>query len=775
MSMQQETHNQADRLPKVSPEPRTINPGRLFQAACFVLVITGLVSLLAGYLSWLAGLIITPLATAKLVSVLVASALGLLSWPLVIWLLLRYPKNSDHLITMVSSLPARRYLTILVISLMAYLSGVAVIQFIPISNPLLFALRVVLLAGLAAAVIFLTTKVCRLSESEMAKLAGRESKAAQVALHSFLVIALALVLWPPSDGAQLAWALSQSTTPANTDSSIASDQAAGSATDTDGNTSLNPDSADPAVPSLANTLTDLGNSIVTDAQRLATLDEPVVTAPLATPAGAVSEVSRDAYSTTWQMTDGSFTTRVLTIPQMYTDSPGDERDIDNNLVTQAAPAARMMGATPAPTVYVNAANSFTTYLPAAGSAFSILKDGFRLTVTPNFGALGSSRVQANAIRYNEVAAGLDLQYTVLGNALEEELILSHPLDSYDFSYTLSAAGITFIERDGQIFGFKTDDLDATGQPTAAAIAEFIISAPAMTDNAGASSNAVHLELATAVDGSANLTIQAEANWLADPARAYPVTIDPTYMLTASELSYGTIQAFAGYSSGPDMVHNQLSYLYAGLEDGSLVGVPPIVYGQCWSYIRINDIQSYIAAHFSDLPSVAILSATLSAWRYSGVLGSRTVMAEMIQQPWAGNGLATWNNRPQQMMWLDGQDVGLAGSYWVNFDITEAFKLWRTDPASNYGIMLVPADESQPAVAFSGPNNPSGGHQLYLDLSWTVPNPVDENMPLDTPIVNIRALTYRNVAWGLQQVTGVFGDGLIRPTLAVDYTLATDST
>jgi hypothetical protein len=220
-----------------------------------------------------------------------------------------------------------------------------------------------------------------------------------------------------------------------------------------------------------------------------------------------------------------------------------------------------------------------------------------------------------------------------------------------------------------------------------------IEAPAMTDASGAFSAGITLSLEEE-EGKTVRTVTADEAWLDAPERAYPVTIDPTYQLTGDHLFHGVVQAFDGYASGPDTEHKNLSRLYAGFEDGSLVSMLGIVYGECWSYLQIKDITPYI----QDLPEVAILTAKLRAWKYSGAAEpARRVSAKMIAGSWGGAEY-TWTNRPTELTDLaNAQDVS-GDKKWVEWDITDAFKEWKRDPSTNLGLMPVPKLKSNPPSA-----------------------------------------------------------------------------
>ena len=454
-----------------------------------------------------------------------------------------------------------------------------------------------------------------------------------------------------------------------------------------------------------------------------------------------AEVYHDKFSRTYLLEDGTYTTRIYDEPFTFTDGK-KEKEIDNTLVSSGKS-------------YKNKANAYEVILPKEGKGVTVKNGGKTLEIIPQFGVLKNGVVQENAIRYNGVADGVDLQYTATGSSVKEDIILNHPVSSCVFSYELKAKGVTFALENNTVYGTVKNQAEPV----------FVISAPEMTDASGNASAAISLSLEKNV-----LTVTPDKNWLDAPERAYPVTVDPRYKLTNNNLTSSVVQAFDGEASGPDMEH-YISYLYAGFEDGSLVATMQngvkIRYGESWSYIKINDITPYLA----DIPDVAILNAYLHAYKYSGASSpARTVEAKMILEDWHGNGKKTWNNRPMgQELWeQDSQDVS-GGDKWVTWDITEAFKRWKNDASTNRGIMLTPNSEEQPAVCFSGTGNAHGKQALYVELKWTYPEGIDENLALNTPNVELRPLVKKTGVNGLN-FAGVFADGTVRPALQVDYRL-----
>ena len=87
-----------------------------------------------------------------------------------------------------------------------------------------------------------------------------------------------------------------------------------------------------------------------------------------------------------------------------------------------------------------------------------------------------------------------------------------------------------------------------------------------------------------------------------------------------------------FKAGPDVDHSGVSYLYAGYENGSLLGSDAVAagayYGQTRSYLKINyDFQG-------KLPEDAIITAALKGYKYAGKVPSGTkVYCKMVNDNW----------------------------------------------------------------------------------------------------------------------------------------------
>lgn len=454
-----------------------------------------------------------------------------------------------------------------------------------------------------------------------------------------------------------------------------------------------------------------------------------------------AEVSHDETSRTFLLEDGTYLTRYYDEPIMYENKDGKLIDIDNTLISGKGG-------------YTNSENAYDLTLSKKGEGIKIENKGYTLQLKPQFGNLTNAVVKENAIRYNNVSDGIDLQYTANGSSVKEDIIINKPISQTDFTYEIVCKGLTLEIQDNVLYAYENKNEEPI----------FTIAAPYMTDNAGEVSCAVGVSLQENL-----LVVQFDKEWMQDESRAYPVVIDPVIQLNQSNLEYGFVENGNGgvtyngqyYSSGPNSVHSQNAYLYVGFERGNLTGIPGLVYGQTASYLKIN-------YDFSQIPDYAIIKAYLKGYKYAGSPSAGTkIYAAMITSDWKG-ARKTWNTRPEYSLFGQGSDVS-AGDQWVTWDITYAVQQWRNNPASNKGIMLVPANEGQNAVCFSGPSNSHGRQAMYFDVSWTVENPVDENLPLNAPNIKLRTLTQTHSS-GLQTLNGVFADGIVRPMLDVSYRL-----
>ncbi|MEZ3155338.1 PA14 domain-containing protein [Microbacterium sp. BWR-S6Y] len=130
------------------------------------------------------------------------------------------------------------------------------------------------------------------------------------------------------------------------------------------------------------------------------------------------------------------------------------------------------------------------------------------------------------LTYRDVSGTADLEYRVEPGGVKESLVLdAAPAHRSAWTWRIDAGSLTptLGEADSVVF------TDASGAEV------LMIPTPIATDSSGIDGEssdaqvALRVSLGRAGDGSWRYTLRADPKWLRDPARVYPVRIDPTVM------------------------------------------------------------------------------------------------------------------------------------------------------------------------------------------------------------------------------------------------------
>lgn len=130
------------------------------------------------------------------------------------------------------------------------------------------------------------------------------------------------------------------------------------------------------------------------------------------------------------------------------------------------------------------------------------------------------RNQRAEIQYKDILSNTDLQYQLNGKTLKENIIFrtapSEIAYTFDLEYT-DLVGV--LQENNSILFFDKDD-------TAQENVIFILAAPYMFDNKDIFNSDIQVVLEETENG-ARYTLIPDKEWLNDPEREYPVTLDPT--------------------------------------------------------------------------------------------------------------------------------------------------------------------------------------------------------------------------------------------------------
>jgi hypothetical protein len=252
---------------------------------------------------------------------------------------------------------------------------------------------------------------------------------------------------------------------------------------------------------------------------VAVASAPTVVRELADKAG---ETKRE-----YLLSDGNVRVEYYALPVNYRDADGDLKAIDVTLEATTA-AGRNVAA--------NKAAGFELQLPAtlSGDWVSVSEGPTKVSLRPAkrstkgvASVAGSIKSKASSPRiriYENAFDGADLSYESRPDGVKETIVVAAPTSSTVYSFDLALEGLTpRLEKNGAIALVR-------GKSSAV---EMTIPRPVMSDSAALGEECgdrVHYDLS----GSGpiyRLDIVADAAWLSDPERVYPVTIDPSVITT----------------------------------------------------------------------------------------------------------------------------------------------------------------------------------------------------------------------------------------------------
>ena len=246
------------------------------------------------------------------------------------------------------------------------------------------------------------------------------------------------------------------------------------------------------------------------------------------------EIDRDEFTTTYENIDGTLTAKVSAVPE-HAEVDGEWVPVDLSVVRQSD-GSFAQDAHPLDPSFAKRADS--------EDAFSISRGGYTIGFTLENAEPVSSvppppRQNIDTVTYPEVFEGVDLTYELYEAGVKESLILDAPPSEGDNSWTwrvtANALDLSVDDRGVIVFTNMYGDV------------EFHIPAPVMWDSSGEEGVSApaekNLRVAVSEDGDDFLlTLTADSDWLADPARVYPVTVDPT-------IGYGDAAYYAYKADG----------------------------------------------------------------------------------------------------------------------------------------------------------------------------------------------------------------------------------
>ncbi|MEV5283126.1 HYD1 signature containing ADP-ribosyltransferase family protein [Streptomyces sp. NPDC052811] len=335
---------------------------------------------------------------------------------------------------------------------------------------------------------------------------------------------------------------------------------------------------------------------------------------------------RTANTSVFRNDDGTMTARVYSRPVHFQATDGTWADIDTTLA-RGADGRWSERADARSATFANAGDDadLVSYAPATGESVT-------------FGLLGAAKASAqttqNAITYPNIATSSDLTYSATTAGVKETFILHDASAPTTWVFPLHLSGLTAaVTKHGDV---EFSDSDGKVQQTIPH--GFMEDANrGAVSNEGAISTGVTYSLVTNSDGTQSLKVALDAAWLHDPARAFPVKVDPTTSnLNASSSTYVETPYDINFSTNDTLkvgsydgaVHSANSYLLFSsvgstfkndyIEQASLY-VDDVWAGGCTAQpVRVSPItSSWNVGSISSFPGLSYGSAIGSSSFYAG--------------------------------------------------------------------------------------------------------------------------------------------------------------
>ena len=124
----------------------------------------------------------------------------------------------------------------------------------------------------------------------------------------------------------------------------------------------------------------------------------------------------------------------------------------------------------------------------------------------------------DTLLFEDVMNGADVEYSVTGNGVKENILVREKTDVYRYPFTLDCRNVSveYLEEEKRVAFSDPESGDEV----------FCIPAPFMSDANGEISTGVFYEVKPASDGRIHFTVIADSEWMNQEERAFPVTIDP---------------------------------------------------------------------------------------------------------------------------------------------------------------------------------------------------------------------------------------------------------
>jgi RHS repeat-associated protein len=403
---------------------------------------------------------------------------------------------------------------------------------------------------------------------------------------------------------------------------------------------------------------------------------------------------RTATSETFLNPDGTWTLKAAGSPIHYQDAQGHWQPIDTTLLGDTSDAGFAFG---------TKANAWKVHFAAQSGGPALVHAQFP-QVQLTEALLGAASVRAtisgSTIIYAGVLPGVTLLYQVGASALEETLLLQNAQVPTSFTFSYHVPGAAHVTQDAAGHLLFSDAKGAL-LLMIGSLLMYEADAQGRMQSHAAVSDLIPVTI-TGSGPDFHLTYTPDHAWLSDPARKFPVALDPTWQ---------------GGDSGQNTTSGNIyadTYIASANPDTIYWSVNSERIGNCTaSGYGSGTNRTYIKFPINPAPAgVRVTSADLALYQssqYTGGLGV-AVTAGLIPSAWNATTL-TWNTRPTGVPSVATAYTASTQNTWVHWDVTSAVYEWWQGGVALNGFEMRYSDETQACQLFFSDNNVNSQHPL----------------------------------------------------------------
>ncbi|MFI9388969.1 polymorphic toxin-type HINT domain-containing protein [Kutzneria sp. NPDC052558] len=366
---------------------------------------------------------------------------------------------------------------------------------------------------------------------------------------------------------------------------------------------------------------------------------------------------RGRYQSTYRNADGTETTAFSKDPVNYRTADGSWQQVDTTLVPDVGG-------------WRNAADEVDERFAGHAGSSGMVSFGLDGDHVFAYGLDGARTVagqaQGSTLTYRGVLPDTDMRLDVQPGSVKESLVLASPNAPHSFLFPLQLKGLTAKLIDGRVAL-----MDSAGRERASVPAGSMADSsrnPHTGDPATSTGVTYRLE-------PGGLRVELDQRWLADPARKYPVVVDPSvdgpkasasmYVQNGSQ-NDGRTELKTGYD-GDDRIHAATYLKFDGIEN-SLRNEK--IFGAL--LYLVNDWS------WSCQPSPVTVHAVTAPWSGGGYPGP-AFGPELASSSFAHGYIASGQSSSDCPIAGEGIDLGPAGR-----DLVQA---WANGSMPNYGLTV----------------------------------------------------------------------------------------